>query len=473
MKHLLKVFLFALPLLFCQHSYSQIKSEEEALIQGFAKWQAGRIEKIILDEALTGIANDPYVERFFSQTSSNIKFYDKISAKRLIPLMQHYIKEDINHFNALIESCIPYNVNSWFDENISIEQKAENVEKLYTSLKKLSSIPNEDDDPFTTTSFSDELGCDEDILKAPVDFVEISKEDISDIASKLYNQLKQINDKADEKESSLPDTVEGFISSEKYIKVLISTFVSYQKVFDDTESFSIRTHQMLLALEQFGGISSKDYLGFSGLKSTSLFFAGLADAADTKDPNAVAAALDSFVDERDTFVRKRLDQSYYSIVTVTEFDSDKDIIDTKQYRVTCNPYKILPCRNTLFVSSYYGVSYGNIAQNSTEPKNWNFRAFGPVGIELKLATFKSAPLTLNLAPIDIGNYITNELKGDEEYSANFKDILAPSAFLSYSLKSKPVSFLAGYQKDIRVGENFKTSGPFVAIAFDLPIFTIY
>ena len=64
------------------------------LIEGFAKWQADRIERIAVDQALEDIAANTYVKKYFSKTSSSIEFYDSISGQRLIPLMQVYFQEE-------------------------------------------------------------------------------------------------------------------------------------------------------------------------------------------------------------------------------------------------------------------------------------------------------------------------------------------------------------------------------------------
>ncbi|MFV1873439.1 MAG: hypothetical protein ACMZ64_08980 [Oleiphilus sp.] len=39
--------------------------QQENIIQGFAQWNASRIEKIILETGLVKIANDDYVKSFF------------------------------------------------------------------------------------------------------------------------------------------------------------------------------------------------------------------------------------------------------------------------------------------------------------------------------------------------------------------------------------------------------------------------
>jgi len=120
-------------------------------------------------------------------------------------------------------------------------------------------------------------------------------------------------------------------------------------------------------------------------------------------------------------MRKRIDRSYYSVVDVQEFNQENKTIYKTPYTSICTGPFLLPCSDSIFISSYYGISYTNTSKNTGEDKQWNFRAFGPVGIEMKLATFKSSPLTINYSPIDIGNYLTIELQ-------------APSLFFAYSLK---------------------------------------
>lgn len=441
-------------------------TSEEAMIQGFVKWQASRIEKIILDEAIDDITKDPYVERFFTNTADNIKLYSDTSSKRLVPIMQFYIKSDINNFKSVVETCIPYNINSWFDDSIDINKRSKNAKSLYTGLKALASNANEMP-RFTVTDFFKNVCAQADLTKKIT--INIKGKKISVITKKMIANLNTNNDiKVLE---PLPDNINSFLSH-AYLSKLVNSIERYQKVFKNEKKYTIKAHQMLLLIEQFGGISQNDYTGFNKLKNATIFFSGLADASDTKEPDAVVAVLNSYIDDKDTYMRKRIDKSYYSVVDVQVFNQETKTIKSTTFTSSCTTYFILPCSDTIFVSSYYGVSYANTSENIGEDKKWNFRAFGPVGIEIKLATFKSSPFTINFAPIDIGNYLTIELKGND-YSAKFEDILAPSIFFAYSLKSKPITFLAGYQRGIKIADNIETQGPFISIVFDLPIFTLY
>lgn len=443
---------------------------EQALIQGFARWQANRIEKIILNEAVDDIARDPYVKRFFPQASENIIVYSGsgASSKRLIPLMQFYLEEDVNRFKSLVSACVPSNIEKWFDAGLSLQNRSDNAVKLYGALKMLGEKPANLNAPYTVSSFIEEACPNADLTKT----VKLSFSDaqIAQVATQISNYV-QNNSGAVSISSGVPETFKKFITS-KYLSYLFGAVSEYQKITDSTKNYSVRVHQMLLTIEKFGGISTKDYSGFRKLQNTSLFFASLLDAAKTKDPDAVVAILDSYVDDREAYVNKRFDNAYYSVFDVREFNVETQKVESVSYASTCRNYQVLPCRNSFFLSSYYGVSLANVAKEPGEDRELGFRAFGPVGFELKLLTVRSALVSINFAPIDIGNYITNELK-DTDYSAKFEDIVAPSVFLSYSFKSKPVSLLLGYQYDIRIDENTETEGVFFSVGFDLPILTIF
>lgn len=435
----------------------------DALIKGFTKWQANRIERIILDEAMSDITADPYVKRYFPDTAQNVSAYNSVSSKRLIPLMQHYIKKDVQRLSGIMNACIPANINSWFTgDDISV--RAEKAKALYVGLKSLASLGN-GGDSYTTSKFV------EGVCKGEIDKpqpISIDKANLSDIALDIYNHLKSAPKTAGF--PAIPEKPKDFFKPE-YLINLVESIEKYKIIDNSSNSMTVRVHQAMLAIEQFGKINENDFVGYSKFKSTGLFFASLADASD-KTADDVVAVLDSYIDDHDAFIRKRSHTAYRSSFEHISFDDQTNKVKKKGYISYCSGSFYLPCKDTLFLSSYYGVSYINLAENSLEEREWNFRAFGPVGIELKLMTFRSAPLTINLAPIDIGNYITNELKGGE-YDAKFEDILAPSIFLAYSSRSKPFSILAGYQKGIKVDDNFETEGPFISIAFDLPIITIY
>lgn len=116
-----------------------------------------------------------------------------------------------------------------------------------------------------------------------------------------------------------------------------------------------------------------------------------------------------------------------------------------------------------------GLINGN---DLTSDKLFKARAYGPVGVEFKLTNFRGSPVTVGYAPVDIGNYITAELKGDD-YTAKTDDIMSPSVYLSWSMASRPLSLMLGYQRDITLENGIKDDSVFLSVSFDLPIATLY
>ncbi|HEX4975646.1 MAG TPA: hypothetical protein VFV48_07165, partial [Pseudomonadales bacterium] len=188
--------------------------------------------------------------------------------------------------------------------------------------------------------------------------------------------------------------------------------------------------------------SLKEKPAYGKLKSAGLFLAGLSDASNQKDANAVAGVIADFVDEDAAYQRKRQEV----------------------------PFSMIGLQNRLLLSSYYGMSYGAVEGTSTVDNQW--RAYGPVGLEYKLRASDWGILGFNVAPFDLGAYVTNELNGSD-YQAKLKDIRAPSYFVSYSLKNKPVAVLLGHQENLLMGDGQYHDVNFLAFAFDLPLYSLF
>ena len=460
--------------LFCFYLFtnSVVFASEKTLIEGFAQWQASRIEKIILDEAIQDIAEHKYVKRFFPQTSTNIQLYESVSSKRLIPLVQFYIREDLKLIKTL-STCLKDNVDYFFTETISLDDRSEKAKIVYNAIKLLASKPKADaSEVYSVSNFSsNNCTLDRTALNL-IDSGKLSDKELLRIAIALANNIKTPGgaSKLWQSPQSIPEEVIELLSKEQAIKTFVNTINEFNKLSKDDTKFIVKVHHLIQVIEYFG-ISEEDYSGFRAFKNTGLFLASLADAADSGSPDAVVATLDSLVDEQDVYFKKYSDDAYYSEFEVVTTDATGKL-STTDYSSTCTGWSILPCKNSLFISSYYGLSYGWLTDENGENRKHSGRAFGPVGVELKLLTYKKNIFSFNLAPLDLGNYISNELK-EEDYNASLEDILAPSAFFSFSLKSKPIAFLIGYQEDIKMDETTIKKGPFLAIMFDLPIFTLY
>jgi exosome complex RNA-binding protein Csl4 len=76
-------------------------ADSSDLVKGFAKYQAGRVENIVLDAFIYDLANEKYLQQFFPDTSNSINEYDSISGKRLIPLLSYYVKKDLESLETL------------------------------------------------------------------------------------------------------------------------------------------------------------------------------------------------------------------------------------------------------------------------------------------------------------------------------------------------------------------------------------
>ena len=510
-------------------------SASETLLKGFIKWQASRVERVALASAINDIAQDPHIERYFPLTSNGIKLYgSNTSTRRLIPLMQHNIEQDIEELNDILSSCIPSNLNSWvegLDEN-SFTVNADNtlsfnisednqrdiyirVSQLLLNLYNISSRPGSPYYKVKKNNFGGLISVNIKKEKEAGDYT-ISKF-YSNVCPNLPEEKQELNEKLKQKEyvagvvysvvnmaakyNQIDFDVENYKSGIKplsevkfpsigvvpheitsyftsaYIKNLTGALIGFSQINEQFKGnnvpFVVQVTSLFSMIEQFTPPESKDISGFIKLRSTTIFLASLVDAGRGGDPDSVVAVLDSYVDDIDAMNRKRSENSFFiSSIDYTTYDDNKEMVKTRSWWTGCHVYRVFPCENTIFIGSYYGFSYSNHEKETGVERDWHPRAFGPVGVELKLFSFKSRPVTLMYAPFDIGNYVTNELS-DEEYSAKFSDIVAPSAFLSYTVKGKPISFLIGYQWDMKLAEDFESEGPFISIAYDLPIFGLY
>lgn len=224
---------------------------------------------------------------------------------------------------------------------------------------------------------------------------------------------------------------------------LINQYEDYKDSSAPGKNSIIAIHFFVRFFELFGS-NDQNYTQF---KSLGLFLASLIEA---EKPESVAAVLDTFIDDQAAYRNKRLDANtaLYSWFTLPSYDANSQKIELKKYTGSCG---IIGCQNTLFLGTYFGASVVKLPDEVTLEEKVQMRAFGPVGLEYKILSVYGRPVTFNFAPIDIGNYVSNELQ-DIEYTARFSDIVALSVFfLSYSMKDRLFSILFGYQKDVKVG----------------------
>ncbi len=212
-------------------------------------------------------------------------------------------------------------------------------------------------------------------------------------------------------------------------------------------------------------------------------FAKLTDAAERPNDPAlnerekkkhavdnVVAVLRTFVDMDDAITKKQNQNAWVNFLRIKQYDYAEQRMVKESYTSYCTYYAF--CRDNFFIGSYFGVSVSDVSNPGSDSSHSHIRAFGPVGLEWKFLTHEYYSLSLDIAPLDIGNYISNEFTGDD-YSPKASDVIAPSYFLAISSRKHPFAILIGYQDNVPVGEDEEKSGAFISVSFDLPLFTIH
>ena len=513
---------------------------EQALIKGIAQWQAGRVEELLVSQVFNQVFDVPYVKRYFPITVRNLLIYDSTNAMRLIPIAEHYLKQDLDNLERLIGVCLPDRAvealmqmagvgldasNEIIDVAPNPQESVQSLIILYQAVINLSIDPEEnvvkrvdklseavDAMSFTTSKYQRvdsliaamHLGTDGPIQKA----ASSSYGDARDVVGidQLLGQLcggvgpdtlatlKVANDRvkarlkarrlswddamedlAEEIKSHpmtnlLPDNFSNPQFLNRFFLEVQQGLVSYKEANDSQQSsFTVLAHRLLLLVDQYGKMRSTNIEKFTQLSESVLFLAELVDAANAKvEPEVlVASVLKTYVDGEGALVAKRKPSGYKNSFPMKIYNYEKDQVKTKTFTRSCRAAFRTTCRNTLFIGSFYGLSVVNGEEQGT-----TWRGFGPIGLEWKPFVWGGRPITLNFAPFDIGNYVTSELTG-KGYSASLDDIVAPSVFVALSGRETPVALLVGYQHGIRVEEDIEDESWFVALTFDLPIFTLY
>lgn len=414
-------------------------SPQDALIRGFAKYQAGRVENLVLNEFVDDLVEEPSFKAFFPATSNAVaNFKSEVAGKRLIPLLQEEFK-NVDLVNlSLAAECVKSKGSSEEDK----KDKVKMADIVLDSFKNKSSNAG----PFAKQILAfcglQPVGSDSEDLSI-----------IDNTKAKTFIAKHSITANEDQMKKN-SDAAVAVGSQEKSSKVTTATVLENIKKSSKTANFN----QLIAFLESYPDVkkSLKEKPSYGKLKSAGLFLAGLSDASNQGDANAVAGVIADFVDEDAAYQRKRQDVSF----------SMNGMCKNKQEGHLLNYI----FKDRLLLSSYYGISYGPVEGVSTVDNQW--RAYGPVGLEYKLRASDWGVLGLNVAPFDLGAYITNELNG-AEYEAKMKDIRAPSYFVSYSLKNKPVAFLLGHQKNLLMGDGQYHDVNFLAFAFDLPLYSLF
>lgn len=218
---------------------------------------------------------------------------------------------------------------------------------------------------------------------------------------------------------------------------------------------AVRVHNLMSALDALG-VQDGQNAAYSRFRSGGLFLASLSDAGEKADVAAAKQAIKAFVRDDGAARSKR---------------TDSGILAWRSGLPTVYCTRWVTCGDNLFIGSYVGAVTGYVADGAGGHE-WQGRPFGPVGLELKLFTIYGASVSLTAAPYDVGAYVASELRG-AAYTPKFEDIKAPSYFLSYSMRNRPVAWLLGYQENLEVSPGVRDDAAFIGVAFDLPVYRIH
>lgn len=531
-------------------SHAMTNEQSNTVLAGFAKYQADRVEQLVLDEFARDLADSAYFKQFLPKTSAAIKTYDDISSRRLIRTIAYYFDQDLENLVALGE-CLrlsleesppvatadmseytglsvmgrmerldgvlnfflepkqdmafylynygctgaheqsatapaPSSISHWMMENMTaeVEPRSESFRNLVPVLDKfkqpvlvfaeiiqtLQRQAHEESaldygvrrvtENFGYTTFPG-FRLYHDLHQLPTmegafldyDEAEVSYARIGD----KYAALLHFRDSSGKNpQRDFPFEISATFIESLNLKAMV-TALDEMKVLNEKfkasgsaqKNYHAYMHQLFLLIDSLG--YGKDHAEFTKLKSAGLFLASVTDAVNSTQPDrpeVIAAAIREFVDEKQAHNSKRS--------TVALYTSRPDQPD-----LHCR--SLVSCQDTWFIGSYYGVAYDS---------KHHWRAFAPVGLEFKALSFPAANVTLMAAPLDIGAYVTNELRG-EAYDPNVEDVLAPSYFISINSRYRPFAVQIGYQNDITQNDGRKRDTWFTALSFDLPIYTVW
>ena len=489
-----------------------------AIVEGFARYQAARVETLVLNEFAYSLADDRLMRKFLPSAGSAVRNYKGISGQRLLPIIRAQFAEDIERISDVGKQF------GAFGDTLAIElrnstrsgeQSAEAVATAWVALATLYAFVSEADGERTTI----DLLADMNALKAlqprlpsapgggtpkALNVSELTTdtgalanvERLATVGSvdkaRILGVLEKFTSSTtslrsclvkDEVEPQCVDRVVRLVErlidgGAPKLKALLSAVDALREEFSSSErQYALVAHHLFSAMIALD--ANTQATSFFEFQSGVLFLAEVVDTANAQKTSidARAASIEgliaAFVDEEAAHNMKRLPSTNAFEATGWGWKRWRGVPYYWASEVDVTRCRLLfICRNSIFLGSAFGAAYAYLDEDAPDARAWGFRSYGPVGIELKLATFNDFPLTLMYAPIDVGAYITQELK-DEEYSAEFADVVAPSVALSISGRRRPFSLMVGYQDGIRVDEERETHALFLAFVFDLPLLRLF
>lgn len=258
-------------------------------------------------------------------------------------------------------------------------------------------------------------------------------------------------------------TAENTKRDEKY-QAIVAAFVELGQEINELKAndgqqnistgYALVFTKLVVLLETFG--VDKERPQFRQFVLVVTLVAEMMDGASIGDSDAVASALRNYVRTGDAMASKR--------VRVHE---DRALFGKFGQKGTgCIWWAF--CNDTLYLGSYFGVAGGYYDDDGDSEKKMEARSYGPIGLEAKIRVTENGWVwTLMAAPIDIGAYITRELKDESDYDASFSDIDSPSITIGVTTPRQPIRFMIGYQDKIPTDIG-TTQGWFASVAYDLP-----
>lgn len=174
---------------------------------------------------------------------------------------------------------------------------------------------------------------------------------------------------------------------------------------------------------------------FKDFRRFALFFAQMADAADTKDPDRVKALLKSVTVPPVSFGIKRE-----------------------------------PHATRVLITAYLGVA-GSRETAGSHTQAGGFVA--PVGIEVSQARGYGDSLSLLLSPLDFGYPLTLKMK-NVDTTIRGSDVVVPAVYAFWGFKNYPLAIGAGYSRGRGVDNPDQRVGRYLILfAFDMPLFRLH
>jgi hypothetical protein len=174
---------------------------------------------------------------------------------------------------------------------------------------------------------------------------------------------------------------------------------------------------------------------FSDFRRYALFFAQLADAAETSDRAQVNALLKSVTIPPVSFGIKRE-----------------------------------PHATRVLVTAYVGMAW---SRQTAASHDQTMGVLAPLGFEISQARDSGNSLSLFISPLDFGYPLTLKLK-DTETTIKGSDVVVPSAYVFYGWKNYPFAAGLGYTRGRGIDNPDQRVGRVVILfAFDMPLFKLH